>query len=246
MPYNFNLKKSFAITLSIMMILAISISGFAEPWQRGSSKGPGRAPAQAVKKAPPPSGQKSFVDSRYHHNRSYPSRGESFRTIPRDHRVVIHDRSRYYSHHGAWYRYSGGRYVVIAPPIGLFVPFLPLFYTTIWFHGIPYYYANDTYYTSTPGGYVVVDPPQGEVSEAAPASSEDMGNRLFIYPRKGQSQAQQDNDRYECHKWAADQTNYDPTTAIPQGLSANQAMQMRADYQRAMSACRDGRGYTVK
>jgi len=73
-----------------------------------------------------------------------------------------------------------------------------------------------------------------------------MKNRLFIYPRKGQSQAQQDNDRYECHKWAVDQTNYDPTAAIPQGLSANQAMQMRADYQRAMAACLDGRGYTVK
>jgi len=73
-----------------------------------------------------------------------------------------------------------------------------------------------------------------------------MENKLFVYPRKGQSQAQQDNDRYECHKWATDQTNYDPTAVIPQGMSANQAMQSRADYQRAMAACLDGRGYTVK
>ncbi|KQC07116.1 MAG: hypothetical protein APR62_06910 [Smithella sp. SDB] len=246
MLYNLNLKKYFAVVLSIIMILAISISGFAEPGQHGGSKGPGRAPAQGVKKAPPPAAQKSFVDSRYRHNRSYPVRGESFRTLPRDHRVVRWDRSRYYHHHGVWYRHHGSRYVVVAPPIGLFVPFLPLFYTTVWFHGIPYYYANATYYTSTPGGYVVVEPPQGDVSEAPPASSENMENRLFIYPRKGQSQAQQDNDRYECHKWAVDQTNYDPTAAIPQGLSANQAMQMRADYQRAMAACLDGRGYTVK
>jgi hypothetical protein len=135
---------------------------------------------------------------------------------------------------------------VVAPPVGLFVPFLPSFYTTVWFHGTPYYYANETYYISTPGGYVVTQPPQGEVSEAPPESSEAMENKLFIYPRKGQSQAQQDNDCYECHKWAKDQTNYDPTTAIPQGMSANQAMQRRADYQRAMAACLESRGYTVK
>jgi len=246
MPYTFNLKKYLAIALSIIMLLAISISGFAETWQRGGSKGPGRAPAQTVRKSPPPSGQRSFVDSRYHHGRSYPARGESFRSIPRDHRIVRYGNSRYYHHHGVWYRHHGGRYVVVAPPIGLFVPFLPLFYTTVWFHGMPYYYANDTYYTSTPGGYVVVDPPQGDVSEAPPATSESMENKLFIYPRKGQSQEQQDNDRYECHMWAADQTNYDPTTAAPQGMSANQAMQARTDYQRAMAACLDGRGYTVK
>lgn len=242
---NFNLKKYLAIALSIIMLLAISISGFAETWQRGGSKGPGRAPAQSVRKAPAPQ-QRSFVDSRFRHNRSYPARGESFRSIPRDHRIVRHNNSRYYHHHGVWYHHYGGRYVVVAPPFGLFVPFLPLFYTTVWFHGMPYYYANDTYYTSTPGGYVVVEPPQGEVSDEPPASSESMENKLFVYPRKGQSQEQQDNDRYECHKWSADQTNYDPTAVIPQGMSANQATQARADYQRAMAACLDGRGYTVK
>lgn len=246
MPCNVYLKKYSVIVLSIIMLLAISISGFAETWQRGDSRGPGRAPAQSFRKAPPPSGHRSFVDSRYRHDRSYPVRGESFRSIPRDHRIVRHGHSRYYHHNGVWYHHYGRRYVVVAPPIGLFVPFLPLFYTTVWFHGMPYYYANDTYYRSTPGGYVVVDPPQGDVSEAPPVPSESMENKLFVYPRKGQSQAQQDNDRYECHKWAADQTNYDPTATVPQGMSANQAMQARADYQRAMAACLDGRGYTVK
>jgi len=51
MIYNLNLKKYFAVVLSIIMILAIGISGFAEPWQRGRSKGHGRAPAQGVKKS---------------------------------------------------------------------------------------------------------------------------------------------------------------------------------------------------
>jgi hypothetical protein len=34
---------------------------------------------------------------------------------------------------------------------------------------------------------------------------------LFIYPAKGQSQAQQDKDRYDCHLWAVKNTGFDPT-----------------------------------
>ena len=238
-----NLKRYFAIALSIIMLSGISIPVFAEPGQHEGSKGPGRASSQSVKKAPAPQ-QRNFVDSRYQHNRSYPSRGQSVRAIPRDHRAVIHDHSRYYSSRGVWYRHHDGRYFVIAPPIGLFVPLLPLFYTTLWFNGIPYYYANETYYTQTPGGYVVVEPPQGELSETPPGTEEEE-NKMFIYPRKGQSEKQQADDRYECHKWAVGQTNYDPTS-IPSGISADQIMQKRADYQKAMAACLDSRGYTAK
>src|SRR5580658_6488348 len=34
---------------------------------------------------------------------------------------------------------------------------------------------------------------------------------LYIYPSKGQSQTQQDKDRYECHSWAVNQTGFDPS-----------------------------------
>ncbi len=34
---------------------------------------------------------------------------------------------------------------------------------------------------------------------------------LYIYPAKGQSQALQDKDRYECHSWAVKQTGFDPS-----------------------------------
>jgi hypothetical protein len=137
-----------------------------------------------------------------------------------------------------------------------------------------------------------------------------------IYPAKGQSHKQQDQDRYECHGWARGQSGgYDPTqptqappapataqaptTTAPQGASVSgmaagamggaaiaeltnhnaghgaaagalggaliqrvkqsqaaqqQAMrqqagarsQQRATYERALSACMEGRGYTVK
>jgi len=34
---------------------------------------------------------------------------------------------------------------------------------------------------------------------------------IYIYPAKGQSQEQQDRDRYECHSWAVRQTGFDPS-----------------------------------
>ncbi|PKN52780.1 MAG: hypothetical protein CVU55_06040 [Deltaproteobacteria bacterium HGW-Deltaproteobacteria-13] len=195
-------------------------------------------------KGTPGSQHNNFIDSRYQHNRSYPAHGESFRSLPRDYRMVRHGHSRYYTYNGVWYRPYGGQYVVIAPPFGLFVPFLPLFYTTIWLHGIPYYYANDTYYTQAEGGYVVVEPPQEDVSENPPPTDDSMENKLFIYPRKGQSEEKQANDRYECHKWSVTQTNYDPTNIS--GIPADQITQKRIDYRRAMTACLDARGYTAK
>jgi Glycine zipper len=36
---------------------------------------------------------------------------------------------------------------------------------------------------------------------------------IYMYPAKGQSQEQQDRDRYECHSWAAKQTGFDPSRA---------------------------------
>ena len=134
---------------------------------------------------------------------------------------------------------------------------------------------------------------------------------MFIYPAKGQNQAQQDKDRYECHSWAVQQTGFDPsksqntnsqpsqqrqTSSAPvlqgagrgaalgavggaitgnagKGAAAGAAMggvvggfrrrdeklrqadvradaaaasnPGRAEYMRAMSACLQGRGYTV-
>lgn len=243
------IKKYYAVVLSLFILSVMCwVSFTGEAWAEGPG-GRGRPPARAVKKAPAPQ-HRQFIDSRFHHNRSYPVRGQIVRAVPRDHRMFTHGHSRYYLSDGVWYRPHSGRFIIAAPPVGLFVPFLPLAYATIWVHGIPYYYANETYYTQTPGGYVVAEPPQGEITEA-PAGSEEEKNvdiaddKLFIYPRKGQSQEQQDLDRYECHKWAVERTNYDPTKAPPD-IPSDQIIKQRSDYQRAMTACLDGRGYTAK
>jgi hypothetical protein len=181
-----------------------------------------------------------FMDSRYNHSHSYPVRGYYVNAVPRSHYAVVHGGVRYGFHGGVWYRPHGARFVVVAPPFGLIVPFLPLYYTTLWVGGVPYYYANEVYYTQTTGGYVVVEPPKGEIIQAPPSRE-----KMFIYPRKGQSEKQQSDERYACHRWAVDQTHFDPTQP-PGAVPEAQASQKQADYRRAMGACLDARGYTVK
>jgi hypothetical protein len=178
----------------------------------------------------------------------------------------FHD--RFFFAGGVWYAARGPGFVVVAPPIGVFVPVLPLAYTTIWVGGLPYYYANDTYYewNDAQHGYQVVEPPAGaEVEQAGsdapadapPPSDQDYAappppasadqppqagaptGGLFVYPINGQSEQQQSQDKWECHKWAVGQTGYDPTA---QGSNPGG----RPGYQRAMTACLQGRGYSVK
>jgi hypothetical protein len=186
-----------------------------------------------------------FLDARYHHDHYYPPHGYVFGALPPGPRLVVHGGVQFYFAAGVWYRSAApGRFVVVAPPIGIVVPVLPPFYTTVWVGAVPYYYANDVYYVQGAQGYTVVapppsnviveQPPPGNVAQAPP-------DQVFIYPRQGQNEQQQAADRYECHRWAVSQTGYDPT------LSPGTApAQKQTEYQRALSACLDGRGYTVK
>jgi len=184
--------------------------------------------------------KKKVHDSRYHHDRYYPARRQIIQTLPRGSKMVVHGGVRYHFSGGAWYRPKQSRFVIVAPPIGIVIPFLPPYYTMIKVGGGIFYYANDVYYTHCPDGYVVVAPPKGEVSQVPPSSSQ-----LFIYPRKGQNEKQQADDRYACHSWAVNQTGYDPT--LPDGeVPEADRRQTRADYHRAMSACLEARGYAVK
>ena len=178
---------------------------------------------------------------------------------------------RYYNQ--GWYRpYGwgwGGYYSGLT--LGLTVPFLPFGYSSFWVGGAPYYYADDVYYTSVPGrGYRVVAPPDeyivsdpgptpvvaappvsestnnantptpSYVNQATPAPQQAPGqSQLYAYPKNGQTAVQSTFDRIECERWGSGQTGYNP------GQSAEN-MQRRNDYQRAVSACLEGRGYTVK
>ena len=185
------------------------------------------------------------LDNRYNHNHYYPPRGYAVGALPRGYVTVNYRGGPYYYHQGVFYRPGGGRFVVVRPAIGLFVPILPPFYTTLWFGGVPYYYADDVYYRwrTDRRGYEVTDPPAGANSGAEPSPAPQ--SDLFIYPKNGQNEDQQARDRYECHSWASGQSGFDPTQPLG-GVTENQSSAKRDDYQRAMTACLEARGYSVK
>ena len=240
-----NTSRYFVLGFILAALSGIMVFGFTQVVS-AQERGPGQpavsAPrSQHVPSYSAPRSQQipSHRDSRYNHNRAYPARGHYVGAVPRGHYSVYHGGVRYRYYGGVWYRPYGPRFAVVAPPFGLVIPFLPLYYTTLWVGGIPYYYANEVYYTQTTGGYMVVEPPKGEAVQAPPSEE-----KLFIYPRKGQSEKQQSDDRYQCHRWAVDQTQFDPTQ--PPGKAETETSKKYSEYQRAMGACLDARGYTVK
>jgi predicted lipid-binding transport protein (Tim44 family) len=46
-----------------------------------------------------------------------------------------------------------------------------------------------------------------------PAADEASAQEMFIYPQKGQSNEQQEQDKYSCYTWARGQTGFDPMKA---------------------------------
>jgi len=84
-------------------------------------------------------------------------------------------------------------------------------------------------------------PPQSSNSAApsGPRGNWSSAADIYVYPRNGQNEQQTSTDRFECHKWSVAQTGFDPTRSMNlQGTSI--------DYRRAMGACLDARGYSVK
>ncbi len=144
---------------------------------------------------------------------------------------------------------------------------LQALYATYWWSGVPYYYVNNVYYTwnAADNGYVATDPPpaSGDYSDdvnaaaaagggggpqdavppdVAPPAGPGQASDIIAYPRNGQSDQQQSTDKFECHNWAKAQIGFDPTSQASSGASPS----ARVGYGRAMSACLDARGYTVR
>ena len=84
-------------------------------------------------------------------------------------------------------------------------------------------------------------PPRVAVAPSPPPPD----TRVYAYATRGQSDEQQDRDRYECHRWAVSQSGFDPTQAGG-GTPGEDPGSKRADYRRAIGACLEGRGYSVK
>ncbi len=147
----------------------------------------------------------------------------------------------YYTHGGRWYQPYGSSYISIGVPYGLFVSSLPGYSSSFYFGNSRYYYYDDTYYLYEPArrGYVVTRSPYNDDEEDDYYYDDALDAEMYVYPSRGQSEQQQADDRYECHRWAVSETDYDP-------IDDEYDRELRAEYNRALTACLTGRGYSVR
>jgi hypothetical protein len=122
------------------------------------------------------------------------------------------------------------------PAYGLFLGALPFYYSTVWWNGVPYYYADDSYYiwNGAANGYQSVPPPgqaAAETSRQWPQGT----SELYAYPKNAQSDEQQARDKQDCRNWASAQAG-----------SGSASPTLRNDNLRAQTACLEARGYSVK
>ncbi|KPZ15273.1 Uncharacterized protein ALO40_05180 [Pseudomonas syringae pv. viburni] len=148
----------------------------------------------------------------------------------------------YFYSGGYWYRPQGPRYVVVTPPYGVRVSRLPSYSQEVWIGSSLLFLAAGTYYAYQPDSqdYVVVNPPQNEAVYQAPAQQQDNGYDPVAYPQNGQSQQQVELDRYQCYRWAAEQSGFDPAN-----ITSQPQPEVVDLYRRSMGACLAGRGYSV-
>jgi hypothetical protein len=172
-----------------------------------------------------------------------------------------------------WRGYGWGPYWGLGGlGLGLYLATLPWDYSTYWWDGVPYYYANNGYYVwdGADGQYESVQPP-AQVSEQA-AHAPPM--KLYAYPKNGQSAQQQAADTAECMRWAHQQVDAAPPGTPPGAVTGTRPGQLSSappadsstavgaiaaatgsppgagaapgsQFTRAEAACLTGKGYSV-
>jgi len=158
----------------------------------------------------------------------------------RNYRVPYRGQDYFYSG-GYWYRPQGPRYVVVTPPYGIRVHYLPDYAREVWVGSALFFLAAGAYYTyeSSSQQYVVVQPPT-----AVPApqpTPQGNGYDVVAYPANGQSPAQVQQDGYDCYRWAVQQSGFDPqqVTYAPDPAVVQ-------TYRQAQGNCLSSRGYQVQ
>ncbi|EPL15489.1 DUF6515 family protein [Pseudomonas sp. CF161] len=155
----------------------------------------------------------------------------------RNYRVPYRGQDYFFSG-GYWYRPQGPRYVVVTPPYGIRVGYLPDYAREVWIGSALFFLAAGAYYTyeASTQDYVVVQPPVA----SPPPQQADNGYDVVAYPVSGQSPQQIDQDRYDCYRWAVQQSGFDPAVA-----TYPPAPEVVQTYRQAQGSCLSSRGYQV-
>ena len=126
------------------------------------------------------------------------------------------------------------------PPYGIRVGYLPDYAREVWIGGSLLFLAAGAYYAYQPASqdYIVVQPPTA-IAQPMP-QPQGNGYDVVAYPANGQSAAQIDQDRYDCYRWAVDQSGFDPAKVTYAPSPA-----VVQTYRQAQGNCLGSRGYQV-
>jgi len=119
-----------------------------------------------------------------------------------------------------------------------------------WLGSSLFFVAAGTYYTyeQNTQEYVVAEPPQGvepvySPQQPQPQPIQQAANPYDVvaYPPNGKPQQEIEQDRYDCYRYAVQQSNFDPASAGYQP-----APEVLGVYRQAMASCYAGRGYSIQ
>lgn len=183
-------------------------------------------------------------DARFQHNRYYPARGYVVASLPTGSMSVLFGAETFFFQAGVWFRAQGAGFIVVDPPLGIVTPVMPPSCVVVTAGSQTLCYANGAYYQSQPtGGYAVVSAPAQSVNvptptnlpQGLPAPVQVPAHAQLpdpvMYPRNGQDATRQTADRNECQRWAQ---------SVPGSAQDTSVMA------RALGACLDAHGYTVR
>lgn len=134
------------IVMTLSLLLTITMSSELAYGQRGGSKTPSKSPVTVVKSP------KTKVVSR----------------LPKQNTPLKYNGKSYYVHNNKYYRPSGAKFVLTAPPFGLRVSVLPAVNLVFRFDNRNYYCAEGVIYEESGNDYVVVEPQMGMIVPELP------------------------------------------------------------------------------
>lgn len=105
------------------------------------------------------------------------------RILPATYHRIHHHNYEYYENEGRYYNFNNGKYILIAPPVGLRVRYLPLNYVRLVLGNKEFFYCNGVFYNPVPYNdeYEIIDPPIGAIVSDLPfdANKIEIDERIY-------------------------------------------------------------------
>ena len=99
-------------------------------------------------------------------------RGQRMHDLPHHISIIFNNENYFYDDDGNYYQQQNGDYVVVQPPVGAIVTFLPPGVATVAAGPTTYYYLDGVFYVAQDNSFAVVNPPSGIVVPDVPSGAD--------------------------------------------------------------------------